>query len=174
MSWGWRPRSDLPSTSSPPANCPHSNKQRSWCHYSHCDCLFQANLIAFSALTLLAGHREEHPACKNLERCWRGYLYGSRCKWYACGAADATDSRSSLASLKSRMALPFWCWLTQVVLEKAVKLGVCLFQVNLGYWFPHNPLAPPVPQENFCYIYSLFRKYAANIDRRDSKKVFKK
>jgi len=24
---------------------------------------------------------------------------------------------SSLASLKSRMVLPFWCWLTQVVLE---------------------------------------------------------
>ena len=27
-------------------------------------------------------------------------------------------SRSSPASFKSRLVLPFWCWLTQVVLEK--------------------------------------------------------
>jgi len=31
---------------------------------------------------------------------------------------DATATPSSLASLKSRMVLLFWCWLTKVVLEK--------------------------------------------------------
>ena len=43
---------------------------------------------------------------------------GVRCRWSAYGPADATATPSSLASLKSRMALPFWCRLTEVVLEK--------------------------------------------------------
>jgi len=38
----------------------------------------------------------------------------------ADGAVDATalQNPSSLASFKSRLVLPFWYWLTQVVLEK--------------------------------------------------------
>ena len=37
-------------------------------------------LNAFSALTLLAGRQEGHPACKKLSGgCWRGYLSGARC-----------------------------------------------------------------------------------------------
>ena len=53
-------------------------------------------------------------------RCWHGYLSGARCRLFAYGPADATASQtpSSLASLKFRMALPSWCRLTQVVLEK--------------------------------------------------------
>jgi len=52
----------------------------------------------------------------------RGYLSGTRCRLFANDLADATATSSSLALLKSRMVLPFWCWLTQVVLEKgAVK-----------------------------------------------------
>jgi len=35
--------------------------------------------------------------------CWHGYLTGARCKWFAYGPADATATRSSLASLKSRL-----------------------------------------------------------------------
>ena len=47
--------------------------------------------IAFSAMTLLVGCQEEHPACKNwLMRCWCGYLSGSRCGLFAYGPADAT------------------------------------------------------------------------------------
>jgi len=34
-------------------------------------------------------------------RCWRGYLSGARCKWFAYGPADATATLSPLASLKS-------------------------------------------------------------------------
>jgi len=34
------------------------------------------------------------------------------------GSADANATPSSLASLKSRVLLPFWCRLTQVALEK--------------------------------------------------------
>jgi len=51
-------------------------------------------------------------------RGWHGYLAGARCKWFAYGPADATATPLSLAALKSRMVLPFWCQLTQVVLEK--------------------------------------------------------
>jgi len=81
---------------------------------------------AFCGLTLLAGHREKHLACKNwVIKCWRGYLSGARCKWFAYGPADATATPSSVASLKSRIVLPFWCWLTQVVLEKRL-LNRCL------------------------------------------------
>ena len=78
-------------------------------------------LVVFSALTLLVGRPEEHPACKNLVmRCWCGYLSGARCRLFAYGPADATafPNPSSLDSFKSRLVLPFWYWLTQVVLGK--------------------------------------------------------
>jgi len=44
----------------------------------------------------------------------------TRCIWlrFACGPADATATPTSLASLKSRMVLPYSCQLTQAVLEK--------------------------------------------------------
>ena len=76
--------------------------------------------LAFSALTLLAGRQEEQPLCKNwVVRCWRGYLPGMRCRWFANYPADATVTPSSLASL------PFWCRLIKVVLEKKL-LNRCL------------------------------------------------
>jgi len=60
--------------------------------------------IAFSALTLLVGHQEEYPACKYwLMSCWRGYLSGARCKWFAYGPADATATPLSLASLNPEL-----------------------------------------------------------------------
>jgi len=59
--------------------------------------------FAFHALRLLAGRQEEHPACKKLIWCWRGYLSGVRCKWSAYGPADDTATPSLLASLKSRL-----------------------------------------------------------------------
>jgi len=46
-------------------------------------------LSVFSALTLLVGRQEGHPACKKPVGCLRGYLSGARCR-LACGAADAT------------------------------------------------------------------------------------
>ena len=53
-------------------------------------------LLAFSALKLLVGRQEGHPACKNrVVRCWRGYLYGARCR-LACGPADATATHCLL------------------------------------------------------------------------------
>jgi len=48
-------------------------------------------VTAFSALMLLVGLQEGHPACENwVMRYWHGYLSGARCKWFAYGSADAT------------------------------------------------------------------------------------
>ena len=79
---------------------------------------------AFSALTLLVGCQEEHPACKSwVMRCWCGYLSEARCRLFVYGPADATASQNSIISclIKSRLVLPFRYWPTQVVLEEAVK-----------------------------------------------------
>jgi len=52
--------------------------------------LIAFSAIAFSALTLLIGRQEGHPACKKMSGgCWRGYLSGRRCK-LAYGPADVT------------------------------------------------------------------------------------
>ena len=52
--------------------------------------------LSFSALTLLVGRQEGHPACKNWAvRCWRGYLSGARCR-LAYGLADATATHCLL------------------------------------------------------------------------------
>jgi len=51
---------------------------------------------AFSALTLLVGYQEEHPACIKywVMRCWRGYLSAVMSKWLAYSPADATVTLS--------------------------------------------------------------------------------
>ena len=47
-------------------------------------------LNVFSALTLLVGWQEGHPACKKLSGgYWHGYLTGTRCR-FAYGTADPT------------------------------------------------------------------------------------
>jgi len=51
---------------------------------------------AFSALTLLVGRQEEHPAW--VMRCWCGCLSGARCRLLAYGPADATASRNPTIS----------------------------------------------------------------------------
>jgi len=65
----------------------------------HLDCKnllhFSTNVLsyAFSALTLLVGRQEGHPA--GVVRCWRGYLSGARCR-LAYGPADATATHCLL------------------------------------------------------------------------------
>ena len=52
--------------------------------------------IAFSALTLLVGRQEGHPACKKrVVGCWHGCLCGARCR-LAYGPADATATHCLL------------------------------------------------------------------------------
>ena len=83
--------------------------------------LFGKDLVArnaFSALTLLVGWQEGHPACKKLEWWGTGMVI--------CLERDADLHMSQLmplpltvfASVKSRLVLPFWYRLTRVVPEK--------------------------------------------------------
>ena len=83
------------------------------------------NNNAFSALTLLVGQHEGHPACKNrVVGCWCGYQSGAKCR-LAYGPADATATHSP-ASVKSRLVLPFWYRLTWVVSDEG-PLNKCVY-----------------------------------------------
>jgi len=75
--------------------------------------------IAFSALTLLVGRQEGHLACKKTE-------------WWGAGMVICLERGAyllmllSLASVKSRLVLPFWYRLTRVVPEIGLVNGcVC-------------------------------------------------
>ena len=78
-------------------------------------------LLPSSALMLLFGRQEGHPACKTLSGgvlpC-RGYLSGARCRL-------AYGHSLSVALVKSRLVLPLCYRLTQVVPDKG-PLNVCV------------------------------------------------
>jgi len=67
--------------------------------FCHCEIVLQQRndpcilVSTFSALTLLVGRRNEHPACKKLNGgCWHGYLSGARCR-FAYGPADPSATQ---------------------------------------------------------------------------------
>ena len=65
-------------------------------------------LHAFSALTLLVGHQEEHPACKKLSvRCWHDYLSGARCKWFCIWSSCCHCHPVISCFIKIQIALTF-------------------------------------------------------------------
>jgi len=83
--------------------------------------------LTFSALTLLAGQQEGHPACKKLS--------GGVLAWLsACSEVQTCICPSwchchslSLASVKSRLVLPFWYRPSRVVPDKGPLNGcVCV------------------------------------------------
>ena len=84
-------------------------------------------LCAFSALTLLVGWQEGHLACKELSgevlvwlSVWSKVQTCIWPSWCHCHSL-------SLASVKSRLVLPFWYRLTRVVLDKGPLNGcVCV------------------------------------------------
>ena len=101
-------------------------------------------VYAFSALTLLVGRQEGHPACKKLSGEMLAWLSVwskvQTCIWPSWCHCHSL----SLASVKSRLVLPFWYRLTQVVLDKVPLNGrVCelcvVFHVNdrlmIDWWF---------------------------------------
>ena len=73
---------------------------------------------AFSALTPLVGRQEGHPACKKLSDGMLAWLSVwskvQTCIWPSWCHCHSLP----VASVKSRLALPFWYWLTRVVPEK--------------------------------------------------------
>ena len=81
---------------------------------------------AFSALTLLVGRQEGHPACKKTE--W----------WWGAGVVICLERGADLhiaklmplpltvsCSSKIQLGLPFWYRLTQVIMEKRPLNGCC-------------------------------------------------
>ena len=72
-------------------------QQMSGCYVSFTFCSYLWFItFAFSALTLLVGRQEGHPACKKLScGVLHGYLSGARCR-LACGPADATATHCLL------------------------------------------------------------------------------
>ena len=86
--------------------------QSSWLWPAH-----QQTRSAFSALTLLFGQQEGHPACKKCGGVLAWLSVWSKLQtcifpsWCHCHSL-------SLASVKSRLVLPFWYRLTRVVPEK--------------------------------------------------------
>ena len=99
---------------------------------------FGLGAFAFSALTLLVGRQEGHPACKNwVVGCWRGCLgwgadlYISQQMPLLLTISCSSKSRLVLTFL----VLPFWYLLTQVVpdiFQKSSKTVVCVC-VCLGW-----------------------------------------
>ena len=89
-------------------------------------------VYAFSALTLLVWRQEGHPACKKTGGVLMWLSFWSKVQtciwpsWYHCRSL-------SLAPVKSRLVLPFWQWLTWVVLDKGPLNGcvlcVCLKEI---------------------------------------------
>jgi len=81
--------------------------------------------LAFSALTLLVGQQEGHPACKKLSGGVLAWLSDwsdvQTCIW----PSGCHCHSLSLASVKSRLVFPFWYRLTWVVSDKG-PLNVCV------------------------------------------------
>jgi len=74
--------------------------------------------FAVTALTLLVGQQEGHPACKKLSGGVLAWLSVwsevQTCIWHGGFHCHSL----SLASVKSRLVLPFWYRLTRVVPDK--------------------------------------------------------
>jgi len=82
-----------------------------------CVSVLAVSRIAFSALTLLVGRQEGHPACKKLSGGLLAWL--SDCIWPSWCHCHSL----SFASVKSRLVLPFWYWLTRIVPNKGQLNG---------------------------------------------------
>jgi len=89
---------------------------------------------------LLVGQQEGHPACKNLSGvvlAWLSvWIEVQTCKWpFWCHCHSL-----SLASVKSRLVLPFWYRLTQAVLDKGPLNGCVCVLTKVGscktFWSP--------------------------------------
>ena len=92
------------------------------------------NICAFSALTLLVGWQEGHLACKKLSggmlvwlSVWSEVQTCTRPSWCHCHSL-------SLASVKSRLVLPFWYRLTWVVPDKGPLNGCVCVCVCVYIW----------------------------------------
>ena len=110
-----------------------------------------SSVFAFSALTLLVGHQEEHPACKKIEWWGVGMVIcleqSADCLHMVQLMPLHPKSPSSLVSFKSRLVLPFRYQITQVVLEKRPLNGCCSSSISWFSKFNKVWTAQKVPRE---------------------------
>ena len=90
-------------------------------------------MLAFSALTLLVGQQEGHPACKKPSGGMLAWLFVwsnvQICIWPSWCHCHSL----SLTSVKSRLVLPFWYHLTWVVPDKwPLNACVCAYAYLLA------------------------------------------
>ena len=102
-----------------------------------------ALLSAFSALTLLVGWQEGHPACKKLSDGVLAWLSVwskvQTCIWLSWCHCHSL----SLASVKSRLVLPFWYRLTWVVGKGPLNGCVLQQYYSVEYEYTIWPTIPP-------------------------------
>jgi len=100
------------------------------CCQSNCQNPLWFQLFHYCPLKLLVGRQEGHPACKKLS----GGVLAWLSVWsevHNCIRASWCHYHSlSLASVKSRLVLPFWYWLTRVVLDKGTFNACVVFPLN--------------------------------------------
>jgi len=88
---------------------------------------FAFSAFAFSALTLLIGRQEEHPACKKLNNEALAWLSICSEVQMICIQSSRCHCHPVIPDfIKIHKVSPFWCRSTQVVLEKRSLMGVCL------------------------------------------------
>jgi len=89
----------------------------------------------FSALMLLVGRQEGHPACKKTEWWGAGMVI---CLERDADLHMAHCHSLTLASVKSRLVLPFWYRLIRVVPDKwPLNVCVCVLWSRLNSWLLH-------------------------------------
>jgi len=92
---------------------------------------------AFSALMLFVEQLKGYLACKKLSGEVLAWLSGwsevQTCIW----SSWCHSHSLSVASVKSRLVLPFWYWLTRVVLDKR-PLNECMCVCDMKDWEWHN------------------------------------
>ena len=90
-----------------------------------------SDLFTFNALTLLVGWQEGHPACKKLSSGVLAWLSVwstvQTCIWPSWCHCHSL----SLASVKSRLVLPFWYRLTWVVPDNGPLNGCVCVAMNV-------------------------------------------
>ena len=122
--------------------------------------------MAFSALTLLVGRQEGHPACKKLSGevlAWLSvWSEVQTCIWPSWCHCHSL----SLASVKSRLVLPFWYQLTRVVPDKGPLNGcvcmcvcvracvcVCVHSLLIHHPLLHSIFSTSGNQRTWCCVY---------------------
>jgi len=100
----------------------------------------------------LGGRKGIWPVNNWVVGCWHGYLSGARCIWPGWCHCHS----QSLASVKSRLVLPFWYRLTRVVPDKG-PLNWCVLSPRSSASCTQGRAVAVNKQQCACYIWYWHR-----------------